>query len=526
MSKFSFGNGQYVVYARSEQGAREVIGQELKRFDSIKSLMANLLTENGQAWKNFVDNASEDRLNIHFNDEQSAIYDVDATAKGEVRHQRNEDGNALVDENGLYKYELAYRYPEIEGHDANFRLAHEMGHLMLNASNPQRQGYDKTSNSRQVSGLIRRDESTNQFYGTEMQENAINLIAQLAIRGEEKADDIITGKADLSEFNSYKRCDDLVKLLAVSMRNDFDKEMSFEQLVESKLDSLITHSDGTQEPANTFFYGILNDSSMIQNEFDKYMGEGAWRQVNDAFSQLYKGNISQERFDLIFQSTQEMIQEFANIRYQEKYKETIVRNGGFNVPNLENKLEMISEITGIENQRNDNVAQESSISQRQEIEMPEGYSINEFGEIIRPAPNESEIQTQNQEQGYRQTRFEAVIEPMRDMEQSRTTGNQNEDKLTLKQKVARFLQKNNIFMNLAFVENFVHRQLDVLPPTTQETRESTVNRARVDFLNKLSNNGKYRNLPPIQRMSDPQRLEQMRRKIEQAQQTSDDNERE
>ena len=49
------------------------------------------------------------------------------------------------------------------------------------------------------------------------------LIAELAVRGEHRADDIITGKVDVSEFNLYKKADDLVKLLAVSMRNDFDK---------------------------------------------------------------------------------------------------------------------------------------------------------------------------------------------------------------------------------------------------------------------------------------------------------------
>ena len=77
MSKYSFGNGQYVVYAKSEQEARQVIHQELKRFDVIKGKMANLLTENGQEWQKFMDNISEDRLNIYFNDEQSSIYDKD-----------------------------------------------------------------------------------------------------------------------------------------------------------------------------------------------------------------------------------------------------------------------------------------------------------------------------------------------------------------------------------------------------------------------------------------------------------------
>ncbi|MBQ3413954.1 MAG: hypothetical protein IJH39_01100 [Clostridia bacterium] len=479
MSKYSFGNDQYVVYARNEQEARQIISQELKRFDSIKRLMSNLLKDNGQAMQNFIDNTSEDRLNIHFNDELSGIYDIDPTAKGEVRQRNMQDD--------IFYYDLAYRYPEIEGHNANFRLAHEMGHLMLNPSNAQRQTLDKQSNSRQVAGLIRRDEVDNHFYGEEIQENAINLLAQLAIRGDAKADDIITGKVDVSEFNSYKKCDDLVKLLAVSMRNDFDKEMSFEQLTQNKIDSLITHYDGTQEPANTFFYGILNDSSMVENEFDKYLGNGAWRELNEAFSELYKTNISKERFELIFQNAQGLIQEFANARFQDKYKEAVVRNGGFNVPTIENKLKMINVMTG---QRVQTIE-----SQEQQMEMPEGYSINEFGEIIRPARTE-QLQSNMQQQ--------------------------NQNKLSLKQRVAQFLQRNNLFMNLSFVENFVHQQLDVLPSPAQETRASTANRSRTEFENWITNNGQLRNLPPIQRMSDPQKLEEMRRKMEQGRQSDDE----
>ena len=99
-----------------------------------------------------------------------------------------------------------------------------------------------------------------------------------------------------------------------------------------------------------------------------------------------------------------------------------------------------------------------------QIEMPEGYSINEFGEIIRPAREEQ--QELNQEDNMKQ----------------------DENKLSLKQRVAQFLQKNNLFMNLAFVDKFVHRQLDVLPPATQETRNTstqTVNRTRESFINEL-----------------------------------------
>ena len=83
-------------------------------------------------------------------------------------------------------------------------------------------------------------------------------------------------------------------------------------------------------------------------------------------------------------------------------------------------------------------------------------------------------------------------------------------------------------MNLSFVDKFVRRQLDVLPPATQEIRSTNTrveNRTRENFINELTNFGAYRNLPPIQRMSDPERLARMQRKMEQNQQYNDDNER-
>ena len=114
------------------------------------------------------------------------------------------------------------------------------------------------------------------------------------------------------------------------------------------------------------------------------------------------------------------------------------------------------------------------------------------------------------------------------MSQPIQSGNQNQNKLTLKQKVAQFLQRNNLFMNLSFVDKFVRKQLDVLPPATQEIRNTNtraVGRTREDFMNELTNFGQYRNLPPIQRMSDPERIARMQRKMEENQQSNDDNER-
>ena len=218
----------------------------------------------------------------------------------------------------------------------------------------------------------------------------------------------------------------------------------------------------------------------------------------------------------------DMIQEFANVRFQDKYKEAVVRNGGFNIPNLESKLQMVAEITGVTNERTNNETQAIN------MEQDRGFTINEFGEIIRPARTEETNQFQSQqaqEQGNTNTRFGTVINSNSYSEHLQPISQQNENKLSLKQKIAQFMQKNNILMNLPFVENFVNRQLNVLPASSQERTVSTGRQTREDFLNMLSNNGEYRNLPPIQRMSDPERVARMQRKMEQSQQSNDENER-
>lgn len=157
------------------------------------------------------------------------------------------------------------------------------------------------------------------------------------------------------------------------------------------------------------------------------------------------------------------------------------------------------------------------------VEIPKGYSINEFGEIIRPAKDERQPQVQEQKEEAKPPRSQTMLQ-------------QSENKLSIKQRIAQFLQKNNLFMNMSFVEKFVHQQLELLPESTQNIREvevdsnksretKTINKTREDFINQLTNFGAYRNLPSIQRMSNSQRLEEMRRRREEHTQENDDLER-
>ena len=69
-------------------------------------------------------------------------------------------------------------------------------------------------------------------------------------------------------------------------------------------------------------------------------------------------------------------------------------------------------------------------------------------------------------------------------------------------------------MNFPFLKNFVDKQLNVLPSVTQ-SRTSTRSGIRQSFEDYVTRNGTLRNLPPIQRMSDSERIARMQREMNQ-----------
>ena len=76
-------------------------------------------------------------------------------------------------------------------------------------------------------------------------------------------------------------------------------------------------------------------------------------------------------------------------------------------------------------------------------------------------------------------------------------------------------------MNISFIEKFVDRQLNVLPPVSQ-TQIEFGNSQREDFINVLSNNGEYKNLQPMQKMFDQDKITEMKRNMKQDNKINDD----
>jgi hypothetical protein len=296
----------------------------------------------------------------------------------------------------------------------------------------------------------------------------------------------------------------------------FDELMNNLEQIYS-IDNLLIHGYGQQLQSQT----PLNIT--MQDGVTRFKGNlSTYRELMDKTErELVATYLENHDTEYILQNYDEVAQFLTTPDLKNNFLAAVHELGDLSQDNRSNN------IMNLEDYRRNRV-QETQVPQMPQMEMPEGYSINEYGEIIRPTRNEEikQFLSQSQEQIYRNTRFGAVITPNSYSEHLQLISQQNGDKLSIKQRVAQFLQKHNLFMNMSFVDKFVHNQLDVLPPVTQEKKDETSrDSTREIFINSLTNNGQYRNLPPIQRMSDPKKLVEMRRKMEKNQITNDKNER-
>ena len=75
---------------------------------------------------------------------------------------------------------------------------------------------------------------------------------------------------------------------------------------------------------------------------------------------------------------------------------------------------------------------------------------------------------------------------------------EKENKLSFTQRIAKFFEKHESLMNVPFINNFVRKQLDILPPARNQTENniSTASSKENDFINRISNNGELRKLQP------------------------------
>ena len=328
-----------------------------------------------------------------------------------------------------------------------------------------------------------------------------------------------------SPLSEYQYNGDILELMAKSMDLPLPQILSLAYKKDGRetLKEIYESMDGNQGK----FDGLMNNLEQIYS-IDNLLIHGYGHQLQ---SQTPLNITMQDRITR-FQGNLNIYRELMN-KTERELAATYLKNHDTQYI-LQNYSEIASLLTTPELRNNfltavNELSQELYRRNREQtqispsVEIPKGYSINEFGEIIRPAKDERQPQVKKQKEETKPSRSQTMLQ-------------HSENKLSIKQRIAQFLQKNNLFMNMSFVEKFVHKQLELLPESTQNIREvavdsnknketKTINKTREDFINQLRNFGAYRNLPSIQRMSDSQKLEEMRRRREEHTQENDDLER-
>lgn len=449
-------------------------------------------------------------------------------------------------------------------------MVHELTHFM---GKPDRETIESeitgNSDKSELGGVQIFDFNTNSEYGNFFNECGADLICEMAMTSSvecretnpqiKSADDIIYTN-NRYQKTDYDSLSTIARLMAVAMDNNFSNQ-SYDKMIHSNSGLLDRQVEMVNQetgeiidtvPTNDYLYAMTGHGKHLEEQFDKYSGDGSYREMCAFLDGEIKALQTGENHIVDKSKLKEQLLRIADMVNNKMYvlqsnncitqgqKDAFV--GRFNLVfnqalqeydigalTLEDIKQTTKSISQTKSRESIKTQAQSIAGERRNIINIEEYRRNREQSQAQP-------QVQRQEQASRTTRFGATINPSSYAEHLKPISQQNENRLSLKQRIAQFLQKNNLFMNMSFIEKFVHQQLDVLPEPTQDIRESgtnnnatretsTPNRTREDFINELTNFGAYKNLPPIQRMSDPQKLEEMRRKMEQHTQENDNSER-
>ena len=383
-------------------------------------------------------------------------------------------------------------------------MVHELTHFM---GKPDKETIENeiTSNSdkSELGGTQIFDFNTNSEYGNFFNECGADLICEMAmttsIECRETNPQIRSASDIIYTNNRYQKTDydslsTIARLMVVAMDNNFSNQ-SYDQmmhsdsgLIDRKVEMVNRETDQKIDivPTNDYLYAMAGHGKHLEKQFDRYSVNGSYREMCTFLDGEIKALQSGENHNVD----------------KSKLKEQLLRMADM----VNNKMYIL--------QSNKCISQEQKDAFMGRFNLVFNQALQEYDiGALTPEDIKKTMQSMNQ------SKNKAYLQPI---------SQQNENKLSLKQRVAQFLQRNNLFMNLSFIDKFVHRQLDVLPPSTQETRNANtqaVSRTRESFINELTNFGAYRNLPPIQRMSDPEKIARMQRKMKENQQSNDDNER-
>lgn len=109
-------------------------------------------------------------------------------------------------------------------------------------------------------------------------------------------------------------------------------------------------------------------------------------------------------------------------------------------------------------------------------------------------------------------KFEDIKHPIIPKDNIPTSVPKKENNLSFRQKIAKFLKGHELLMNIPFVTSFVQKQLNILSPAVTEqdkNNSSSFSNQRDKLVNRLSNNGEYRKLKPLQANEEQQISEEI-----------------
>ena len=431
-------------------------------------------------------------------------------------------------------------------------ITHELAHFIGKPDSETIENeINSNSNESQLGGTELFDFTTNTKYGTCLNECGADLLCEMAMTTSKECRDtnpkIQTADDIIYTNNRYQKTDydslsTIARLMVVAMDNNFSNQ-SYDQMIhgeEGLIDRKISITNQeTGEivenvPVNDYLYAMSGHGKHLEKSFDRYSEDGSYRQlcsfldeelkeiVKNPNHTINKDKIKEQMLRIagVVNNKMNTLQNNKCITVEQRNAFVGKFNKVFNQALLEYGIGALSQEdmqflqnsiannqTNVRNRQNTDKTIKDSLSNSQiESESPYEEYINEFCEVIRPEGKNDNFQIDSSI-----PTFEPPIEKS----------------LSFKQKIAMMLQNSELLMKIPFIRKFADKQLNVLPPPTQDTKlhGGIINQSRVDFMNEISNFGAYRNLPPIKRMSDPERLAQMQRKMKENQQSNDGNER-
>ena len=153
-------------------------------------------------------------------------------------------------------------------------------------------------------GLIRETDNAtgksigNHYYGKMFNETMMDIIAAMAINNfapdmtETTVDDLLykNYSSTGNQETGYTFFTSITRLMAAAFSNVGIKDFNYQKIVdmgESIFSLDVEMNDGSTCKANDFLYGIVFDPLHIEQEFDKYMGDDAYRIVCEYLDGLF-----------------------------------------------------------------------------------------------------------------------------------------------------------------------------------------------------------------------------------------------